>query len=205
VLFLEKDCREFCFSSLTNGISGEPLNIHGSEISLTNYSSTPVMFAKICVKFCSPSYGHFNVTIVFDFGFAPRIVRYVGVVVAPEKHLFEKLSSPPTTTSNDKHNELTWTQKYKLVSFDGSTTGKCGTNSNSNKCSVSDMDLWSHHFIEEYKDLVSILVLFPKTILFLKNIVQACFHQHCYRLGVFCYVECRPQFIDIQDSVGIDK
>ncbi len=124
VFFLEKDSREFSFSSTTCGINDEPLSIHGSDISFANYSPTPVMFAKICVKFCTPSYGHFNVTIIFDFGFAPRIVRYVGVVVAPEKHLFEKLSTPPTTTPDDKHNERSWLQKYKLVSFDGSTTGK---------------------------------------------------------------------------------
>ena len=124
VFFLEKDCSEFSFSSITCGINNKPLNIHGGEISLANYSHTPVTFAKICVKFCTPSYGHFNVTIIFDFGFAPRIVRYVGVVVAPEKHLFEKLSSLPTTTSDDKHNELSWIQKYKLVAFDESSTGK---------------------------------------------------------------------------------
>ena len=125
VFFLEKDCSEFSFGSITCGVDNGPLNIRGSDISFANYSHAPVTFAKICVKFCSSSYGHFNVTIIFDFGFAPRIVRYVGAVVAPEKHLFEKLSLLPTTTSDGKHNELSWIKKYKLVSFDDSTTGKC--------------------------------------------------------------------------------
>ena len=99
------------------------INDAGNEISLRNYSSASVMSAKIFVKFSSPSYGHFNATVVFDFGCPPRIVRHLGVIVAPEKHLFEKLSSAPTT-SDEKHNELTWTQKYKLVSFDKTTKGK---------------------------------------------------------------------------------
>ena len=125
MFFLEKDCCEFSFSSITKSVNDEPLDIHGSEISLANYGPAPVMFAKICVKFRSPSHGHFNVTIVFDFGFAPRIFRYVGVVVASEKHLFEKLSLPPTTPSDEKHNELSWMKKYKMVSFEGSTGGMC--------------------------------------------------------------------------------
>ena len=124
MFFLEKDCPEFSISSITNGVNDEPLDICGSEISLAQYAPAPVMFAKICVKFRSPSYGHFNVTIVFDFGSAPRIFRYVGVVVAPEKHLFEKLSSSPTSTSDEKHNELSWMKKYKLVSFEGNAGGK---------------------------------------------------------------------------------
>lgn len=108
---------------MSNG-SNECLNIQGNEISMGKYSSTTVTFAKITVKFISPSYGHFNVTVVFDFGVAPRIVRYVGVVVAPEKHLFEKLSSHRTSVSDSKHNELAWLKKYKLVSFVDSTKGK---------------------------------------------------------------------------------
>lgn len=124
MFFLENDCSEFSFSSLTNGKEDEPLEIHGSEVSLAKFYPSSVMFAKICVKFCLPSYGHFNVAIIFDFGFAPRIVRYVGVVVAPEKHLFEKLSSPPIATSDEKHNELTWLQRYKVISFDGSSPGQ---------------------------------------------------------------------------------
>lgn len=77
------------------------------------------MFARVVIKFSCTSYGCFNATVIFDFGFAPRIVRYLGVVVAPEKHLIKTLALPPVV-EYEQHNELAWIEKHKLVPFDPS-------------------------------------------------------------------------------------
>ena len=87
------------------------------EICLRNFSAFPPNFATVHVRFSSTSYGNRDVSVIFDFGYAPRIVRYLGVVVAPEKHLIKTLAFKPTVDS-EQNNELVWLAKHKLVPFD---------------------------------------------------------------------------------------
>ena len=108
VFFLEDNPPEFSISGLCLQPDRQVCPLGGAPT-----------FARVVVKFSSASYGNFNATVIFDFGVFPKIVRYLGVVVAPEKHLVETLSLHPVVDSA-QNNELAWMKKHKLVPFDDS-------------------------------------------------------------------------------------
>ncbi|XP_032243014.2 helicase with zinc finger domain 2 isoform X1 [Nematostella vectensis] len=76
---------------------------------------------QITVQFISSNYGNFNQRLVFDFGDddgKAKIVRHLGVLVAPETSLVHSLEYKAPC---DDDSELIWLSKYTLIPFDEST------------------------------------------------------------------------------------
>ena len=69
----------------------------------------------VLVKFVSKSFGSFHQRLVFDFGVWPKVVRYLGVVVAPEQDLVQNLKFPVVC---EEDSELVWLNKYQLHPLD---------------------------------------------------------------------------------------
>lgn len=69
------------------------------------------------VQFVASCYGNFYQRLVFGFGTdGPKVVRHLGVMVAPETSLVKQLSYERTSTED---NELNWLNKYELVTYNG--------------------------------------------------------------------------------------
>lgn len=89
---------------------------------LNNFKEPSTEF-KVTVQFVSSCYGNFYQRLVFDFGSNPKIVRNLGVMVAPEQSLVKQLTYK---IAREEENELAWLSKYPLFTYEGKVDdGKC--------------------------------------------------------------------------------
>ena len=72
----------------------------------------PSAHTKVSVRFSSKNYGSFNQRLIFNFGDWPKLVRHLGVVVAPEQDLVQHLKLPAV---HEQDSELVWLGKHQLV------------------------------------------------------------------------------------------
>ena len=70
----------------------------------------------VMLVFMSESFGNFEQCLIFEFGAGIKIVRNVGVQVAPESKLMRTLHFKPI---KEAENELVWIKNHCIVPFDG--------------------------------------------------------------------------------------
>ncbi|KAK3747583.1 hypothetical protein QZH41_015812, partial [Actinostola sp. cb2023] len=115
IFTLDPNLPEF---SITNvSVIDRPVHtLHPGCQEWQNNHQEPSSEFKVTVQFVSSCYGNFYQRFVFDFGAIPKIVRYLGVMVAPETSLVKQLSHQRPST---EENELNWLNRYELLSYDG--------------------------------------------------------------------------------------
>lgn len=113
VFTLDPYLPEFSFVEVKVGQRSLQCGPQGCECAGT--LSPSVRSTKVSVKFLSKNFGSFNQRLVFDFGVWPKLVRHLGVVVAPEQDLVQHLKLPAV---HEKDSELVWLSKHQLIPLD---------------------------------------------------------------------------------------
>ena len=115
LFLLKPHLPEFCIANIKIGYCSAETE-DGCQYWQCVDKDTEMLSMQISVSFVSPSYGHFEQQLIFEFSNGDKVLRHIGVEVLPEARLMDTLKFKPP---RNVESEITWMENFEIVPFDG--------------------------------------------------------------------------------------